>query len=46
MDKNFFVENYLSHQVLLVMNDYDFVVMKVEMVFDYKNYYPRNLFDY
>jgi hypothetical protein len=40
--KNLFVENYSYHQELLVMNDYDFVVMKVMVVVEYKNCYPKN----
>jgi hypothetical protein len=47
MDKNVFVEDHLLHPVLLVMNDYVSVVMKVKMavvvVVEYKNYYPKNI---
>ncbi len=46
MDNNFFVEDYLFHQVLPVMNDCDFVVVKVVVV-EYKNYYPEtNQFEF
>jgi hypothetical protein len=53
MDKNVFVEDHLLHPVLLVMNDYVSVVMKVKLVVvvvvavavvvEYKNYYPKNI---
>jgi hypothetical protein len=41
MHNNFFVEDYLFHQVLRVMNDCDSVVVKVVVVVEYKNYYPE-----